>query len=270
MRVVLSHRACTVVVSWVLALFAGSGTGLAQSLTLTPGPGTPGAGGGPSVRAGHDFASDVIGDPWDFEQASDWDQMYSLDALDPFKSAWASVPQSIGGVFTGTSQSAYPSINLQFEGIAGGFNMAGRNGVRYPIDAGKYRRLSFRVRRSVAPANTGSDLMVAMWFKHNTRASGGGGALFLSRGFDTASGATPTRCLPDSRQPVGRSTRWTSTPAMACSAGPMDWHRSGFRPSAGQRERPRRQHDRGRLGATDRARHRDGHTGFTVSAAPSR
>ena len=137
-----------------------------------------------AMPAGRDFASEVIGDPWDFEQPSDWNQMYSVDAYDARRSAWVGIPQLVNGVFTGKPNSTVPIIDMQFEGIGGGFNMAGRNGMRYPIDGGKYRRLSFRVRRSVIPPDPGADLMGVTWFTQITRAAGAGGRLFISRGYN--------------------------------------------------------------------------------------
>ena len=124
----------------------------AQTLSITP----PGGHGIPGeivqLPAGPDFASDVLGDPWDFEERTDWVQMLSLDGLDPTKSAWVGTPALEDGFFKGTSASTMPAVCLQFEGAANALNMGGRSGVRFPIDASKYRRLSFRVRRSATPS----------------------------------------------------------------------------------------------------------------------
>jgi len=67
------------------------------------------------MPAGRDFASEVIGDPWDFEQPGDWNQMYSVDAYDARRSAWVGIPQLVNGVFTGKPDSTVPIIDLQFE-----------------------------------------------------------------------------------------------------------------------------------------------------------
>lgn len=145
----------------------------AQTFTLAQPNGTISA---------RDFAAEVIGDPWDFEQAEDWNQTYSIDVNDANRSAWRGIPTLANGIFTGVSQSRIPTVNLQFEGIAGGFNMATRNGVRYPIDATRFRRLSMRVRRSVSQADLGG----VNWFNGITRSTSTvGGRLFAMRGFDT-------------------------------------------------------------------------------------
>ena len=181
----------------------------AQTFTITRE--APGAAGSVSAAvvptawpAGHDFATEVVGDPWDFEQASDWDQMYSLDAFNPYKSAWVNRPELLNGVFTGTSNSTIPSVNIQFEGIAGGFNLAGgRNGIRFPITGSKYRRLSFRVRRSANPADAGGDLMGVQWYTQITRSAGAGGKLFVARGYD------PHTARYDNQMPVSQhGTGW--------------------------------------------------------------
>ena len=194
------------VFSFVALVFCAA-TSSAQTFTIAPrGQVLPATGVAepalPPLPAGQDFASEVIGDAWDFEQESDWNLMFSLDALDPHKSAWSGIPQLVEGVFTGVANSTYPSINLQFEGVAGGFNMAARNGVRYPIDANRYRRLSFRVRRSVVPSDAGGDQMGAMWFSATTRNEGSGGALFTARGFDAQSSRYNSQ-MPPAQQGTG-------------------------------------------------------------------
>lgn len=185
---------------------ATAGIVSAQSFTLSPatprqatatGLVTAAAVGG--EPAGRDFAAEVIGDPWDFEQASDYNLMYSLHPSDPKRSAWAGVPTLNAGVFTGISATTTPKLSIQFEGIAGGFNMAGKNGVRYPIDASRYRRLSFRVRRSASPP----DLMQVLWFNGITRSPAtAGGRLWPSAGYNDQAGRY-TNQMPASRQGSG-------------------------------------------------------------------
>lgn len=157
----------------VVALAAQAGAASAQTFTVSQPRG--------QVTA-RDFASDVLRDPWDFEQASDYNQMYSLDPADPTQSAWSGRPRVEGGVFTGLSRTTGPTISLQFEGIAGGFNMATRSGVRFPIDANRYRRLSMRVRRSAPPV--AGEYAGVTWFTATDRAAGAGTRLFALRGYD--------------------------------------------------------------------------------------
>ena len=175
-------------VSGVLMLLLSTTALSAQTLTITR-PDTPPVVGGPLATvlpAGRDFATEVLGDPWDFEQESDWLRTFSLDGLDPTTSAWADSPVLEGGAFKGRSRTTNPVVSLQFEGVGGDLNLAARTGVRFPIDAGKYTRLSFRMRRSVVPANAGEDLLDAHWYKKTTRTEDPltGSRLFPSRGWN--------------------------------------------------------------------------------------
>jgi hypothetical protein len=172
-------------IPFVLAGLVLGAAASAQTLSFRPGgTGAVAAAAAPGVPSGRDFATEVIGDPWDFEQESDWNQMFSVDPVSPSTSTWVGRPTLSGGVLTGVVNSQYPNVSMHFEGIAGGFNMAARNGVRYPIDATRFKRISYRVRRSVnAPA--ASDLMGVIWFTGITRsAAANGGRLFPSRGYD--------------------------------------------------------------------------------------
>jgi hypothetical protein len=142
----------------------------AQSLTI---------GGQPSrtVRSGVDFAATVIGDPWDFDEATDYVYMFSDDVTNI--SAFTSIP-TVNGVLSGVVRGADPTVQLQFEGIGGALNTVGRNGIVTPIDASRFRRLSFRVRRSGGIPDT-IDRVGAFWFPPLDRGAGGLG-LWQARG----------------------------------------------------------------------------------------
>src|SRR5262249_47601161 len=116
----------------------------AQSLTIN---------GGTSFHAGaaEDFASTVIGDPWDFENPDDYSYRYPMDvaAATAGQSTFQNVPDVANGLLHGVLRGSSPRVNLQFEGIRGAFNQVGRTGIRYPIDANRYTRISFRLKRSV-------------------------------------------------------------------------------------------------------------------------
>lgn len=151
------------------------------------------------AAAARDFASEAIGDPWDFEQAGDFNQAYSLDPADQTRSAWAGRPTIAGGLFTGVSQARVPTLNLQFEGIERAFNLATRNGVRYPIDAATYRRLSMRVRRG-AIGSPGVELGGVTWFTGIPRsAATAGGRLFALAGYDGSAGRHLNQMPPDAQ-----------------------------------------------------------------------
>ena len=65
---------CVVGLSWLAAT-----PGSAQTLTIQ---------GSATKASGPDFASNVIGDPWDFNQASDYSYMFSEDAAGAGLSGW--------------------------------------------------------------------------------------------------------------------------------------------------------------------------------------
>ena len=158
---------------WVLVAVALSG-GLASAQSLT----FSGGGNSRSVSAGRDFASVVIGDAWDMAQSSDHVFMFS--------SGWQSGPSVSSGRLAGTA-SSNPLILLQFEGVNGGLNVIGRNGVVYPIDPYLYNRISYRLSWNATPP--AGDTVETHWFQSTERsASTFGGRLGLSYGWDGAAG----------------------------------------------------------------------------------
>ncbi len=179
------------------------GTAAGQSFTMTrpSGGGAMAAAGAAGEPAGRDFATDVIGDAWDFEQETDYNLQYSLHPTNAYLSAWVGRPALVNGVFTGIAATSAPKISLQFEGIEGGLNMAGKNGVRYPIDANRYRRLSFRVRRPATGIDY--DLMQVMWFRDIVRnANSAGGRLWPAIGYNQQ-GSRYNNQMPADRQRSG-------------------------------------------------------------------
>ena len=158
---------CAAALLFVLGLAA---PGAAQSLTISN-AGTP-------SQPGVDFATTILGDPWDFTERTDWVHMYSDN--EKGESAWVGAPTQTGGVFRGVSSGIAPSVQLLYQGIDGALNTIGKNGVNTPIDANRYRRLSFRARRSVGTPDT-QDRIAAFWFP-NTSQAGGGFALWQARG----------------------------------------------------------------------------------------
>lgn len=157
----------------------------AQQFTINPvgaqGPQAAAA----SVRTAPDYSTDVLADPWDFDQAADYVYYFSHDPASPSQSAWQSVPTVQGGQFRGQSRVDRPRMQMIFEGIAGGLNVVGRNGVRFPIDSNKYRRLSFRMKRSAMP----DDWFWPMWFTQTNRGAGMGTRVAPTKGFDNRANA---------------------------------------------------------------------------------
>lgn len=94
------------------------------------------------LRAGPDFASDIIGDAWDFSNAEDQN-------LDPMqRRGWTSFGVAngrIGGTLTTVDGSANGShISFLERAYYGGLK-PGRTGTKFPIDAGSYTKLSFKM-----------------------------------------------------------------------------------------------------------------------------
>jgi hypothetical protein len=174
----------------VLAVVAwASGPLQAQTFTLTPlapsaAASTDVAAPESAVRMASDYATDVLGDPWDFEQAGDYVYMFSEDPANPALSSWASLPTVANGRFLGTPRVSGPRLQLISEGVDGALNVVGRNGVHFPIDTSKYKRLSFRMRRSVMPTSGSAEVMEAVWFTQSNRNAGTMGlTFFLVRGY---------------------------------------------------------------------------------------
>ena len=175
---------CAAALLFVLGLAA---QGAAQSFTI-------GGASAQTSQPGADFATTVLGDPWDFTERTDWVHMYSDNEAGA--SAWAGTPTQTGGVFRGVSSGVAPSVQVLYQGIDGALNTIGRSGVTTPIDASRYRRLSFRARRSVGTPDV-QDRVAAFWFP-NTSQAGSGFALWQARG--TLPGSQHANMMPQAAQ----------------------------------------------------------------------
>ena len=87
-------------------------------------------------------------------------------------------------------------MQVLYQGIDGALNTIGRSGVTTPIDAGRYRRLSFRARRSVGTPDV-QDRVAAFWFPDTSQA-GSGFALWQARG--TLPGSQHANMMPQAAQ----------------------------------------------------------------------
>jgi hypothetical protein len=117
------------------------------------------------VRTASDFASDVMGDPWDFEQRTDFVYMFSDN--NTTASGFQNVPDVSDGVLRGVINGGNGILNitLHFEGIVGAFNSMTKTGIKYPIPADRYKRLSFRLRRDrEINATPETNRVGAQWF----------------------------------------------------------------------------------------------------------
>ena len=120
--------------------------------------------------------------------------MYSDNGSGP--SAFTGTPTQTGGVLSGVSSGNAPSIQVLYQGIDGALNTIGRSGVTTPIDANRYRRLSFRARRSVGTPDA-QDRIAAFWFP-DTSMAGSGFALWQARG--TLAGFQHANMMPQAAQ----------------------------------------------------------------------
>lgn len=100
------------------------------------------------IAAGRDYATEVLGDPWDMDNAEDFNLNESLNVSSP---AYA------GGVFSCTAATNDPSLFLLDPGL-GGTQRNGRTGRYFPIDTTVYRYFSIRMNVSVASS------MQVFWF----------------------------------------------------------------------------------------------------------
>ncbi len=139
-----------------------------------------------SGPAAKEFAAEVIGDPWDFNEASDYVYTYSLNDDGSGGPAFNAMPDISGGVLHGIVHGATPKVCIQHEGIPGAFNLVGRNGIHFPIDASRFRRLSFRMKRAIG-APSGSELIGVQWMSPPGGSAGQGLKYGTITGSDTNS-----------------------------------------------------------------------------------
>jgi hypothetical protein len=150
-RHITSTRAATLV---LLCLLRAAGAE-AQVLSLPNGS---------LYKAGPDYATDVLQDPWDFlngqDVASDPDQVSGWS--DPANNArlYGTGPAYVsGGWFRGVPLND-PNVMLLYRPDAHGIN-PGRSGARYPIDSSRYRKLALKMKVTNLPAPS---QLVAYWF----------------------------------------------------------------------------------------------------------
>lgn len=125
-------RPLPIVVAGVALLLAAGEAG-AQSLTIT----SPTA--NTRLAAGPDYATDVLGDPWDMSNPEDI-------SIDPQElSGWTNFGFKAGGDVGGTVTGNPASIAFLRPGRFGSLN-PGRNGLRYPIDSVTFRKLSLKLK----------------------------------------------------------------------------------------------------------------------------
>ena len=96
----------------------------------------------PLLRAGPDFASDIIGDAWDMSNGED----ISLDPMQ--RRGWTSfgfIDGRVGGTLATVDGATNGSHITFLERAYWGGLKTGRTGAKFPIDAGSYTKLSFKM-----------------------------------------------------------------------------------------------------------------------------
>jgi hypothetical protein len=129
---------------------------------------------GQVFRAGPDYATDVLQDPWDFSNHED-----ISPSPDEF-GGWATSPPNqwnaigTGPTFINTAAGRFVGqaagdnqLMLLHRGDAIGLN-PGRTGITSPIETAKYRKLAVKMRVTGGP---GSEVMVAYWYHDSYAAS---------------------------------------------------------------------------------------------------
>ncbi len=186
------------------------------------------------LRAGPDYATDVLNDPWDMSNAED----LSIDPSDLFHwgSDFAVNGSAHPGQAGGTTTDNQASIGLLYSGFYGVVNPVGpaHNGRYLPIDTSKYKKFSVKLSTSVA----GQQVRVS-WFHcpwvDPACGSGVTGRNDGSRFLDDQTASGFKIWAKDLSERVDAGTAWTSgvvralsiLPSSAGSSQPVfiDWVR---------------------------------------------
>jgi hypothetical protein len=109
--------------------------------------------------AGPDYATDVLGDPWDFCNDEDVaPDPLELVGWQNFTINAPGTPCQAGGTTVRINGGIDTQMSLLFRGRYG-FNNPGRNGRRFPIDPNKYQKFAYRM-----TAGVGGDAPRISWF----------------------------------------------------------------------------------------------------------
>ena len=105
--------------------------------------------------AGPDYATDVLGDPWDFSNSEDI-------GLDPTETTgWSSFAVS-GGLAGGVTDTGDTSLSLLYRGRYGIIS-PGKTGRRFPIDPARFQKLAFKMSDSAGGQN---EFPQVYWFHY--------------------------------------------------------------------------------------------------------
>ena len=96
-----------------------------------------------TVAAAPDYAAEAKGDPWDFDNSSDYVYTYSLGEDTPQDqgneyTAWQPYPTVQNGIFSGVTREQTPALQMLFGGVPGAMNARQDTGMQ---DADRRRPL---------------------------------------------------------------------------------------------------------------------------------
>lgn len=115
------------------------------------------------VAESDDYATQVLGDPWDMSNVEDVDY---LDHMTP--------PTLNNGVWSSTATSSIAQMFLQYQGWPDSMDyMAERNGVNYPIESQRFSRLRVRMYSSIPT-------QVVAWYYRTRNWTPGGNSNIIS------------------------------------------------------------------------------------------
>ncbi len=119
-----------------------------------------------TLPEGHDFATRVLGDPWDMQQFSD----ISKGLNNSGRANLVQNFQTVDGIFSADSTDAnYAQFYSLFPGYVFGMDL-GKVGANYPIDSSTYHCLYIRMRVDSSPG----DSWYAVWLASQTETVGDG------------------------------------------------------------------------------------------------
>jgi hypothetical protein len=161
------------------------------------------------VAAGRDYATEILGDPWDMNDPTDFD---------PDEKANVSNDSYANGVYSGNAANNDPNLYLLEPGL-GGTQRNGRTGKNFPIDTTNYRIFSFRMNVSAASS------FQVFWFTGDSFVSNFAGSAFIQT---TPGWRVYTVDLANVQIVSGDTGSWSGQPATGLRLDPTTVSGSTF------------------------------------------
>jgi hypothetical protein len=188
-----------------------SAASAAAQVTFTPGTHPPDF----RFPAGPDFATDVLGDPWDFSNAEDIspnpEELGGWVQSEAARTTGTAAAFLQGGVFRGLANAtalAAAELSLFDRGTYGAVNPIDRGGVRFPIPTARYKKLAVRVTYGSGAVGQPAS---AVWFfypKGHPSETGGVGTKIIG----ASELGTRTHVLDLTSEGPGEGPAWGSQP----------------------------------------------------------